>query len=1144
MTLPGELLHNIGSGLAGATRYKRGPNQDVEVSKVVSFGDPDYPHATDQGPETLTQDKPVVTRVFDKTMVLGGWFEDVEVSPARAGASDTSNNLTTETSSMVARAVNPSASDGTFVVAGDTSYGFGVPSVSWSHTGSATIGGGTRQSDGASTSSSPANYYDHGTIEAWRWSGSWSMSLSGSASATFTNYRAVPNLNYDDTSPGYMMSYTDSLSISASSSVGGSFSGCTRTLVVKVPTCTPKLRNHPDNTAWHTSLPAPTTETFNPAVEHGGGGQTISVFPVGVNARSNLILRNRGNYFNLATSGSSYAYSGASPYNSGRSPSAGGVGRLMGASDAIMGSELNGASWNSVTSPALETDNAINFPGQYRVTWTPSWSSNASSAGWSGSELTGSTCEYELPPSYVGLNDPNEGPQPHPVGSIVGSLSLNVWVYAEPPTCAVSDFLFEINEPIIPRVVLSNPNAAPMWLDVADSTISRPPFSRTDSASTYLGQAVPANGDLVIEPTVDSIDHSGEFVLNWKIQTNMGAETWTTLGTPRPPQRSWFEDPEERIVDSLANACEVLVSKVVYRPFIKVFFGGLIAGGQFGASNSYSSPCGDGFAQALGGDRPAASYVAGHVDGNDISDARGSSVEYALRAHSVINGFYSVSQRASAPNPLKGLTLANTGFVDFTGFGGNYASKTCLANYWRGVEKLELETKPSTLELDLTETLRPNERSRFELPAGETLELGASAAFDNLKATLYVEGDVLIKADIIQNGGTWHEPQEIGYLSIIVKGNIDIASEVERIDAVLVAYPQLDAANNVVDGVISTCWHPDLTDPGSPDNIHFHTCDRQLVVNGALIAEKVLFGRVHASVKQEIFPTQPPSVVGPELFNASDRTRLGQIAMNYYTDLNLTHHFVDEVGYLLERNVLQDDDDCSPAAGQQFCPAFNEDISRGQFAIWLARALNGGQDPPAPPPGSPRPFTDVSDSDAFWPHVFYLANHSNVDGVVLGYDTGFSYPSAAPNNFSPGNLATRAWTAVLLAAAFDVPPTAPPTPLYFSDIGSYDSEIRDAINAVYAAEISNGYSSCVSRQITCLFVPDGTSRRQLAALLARAIVWEERGRTFFPTQKARNTKAAEVINLLPEYLIGTPELPFYAETLGKPAGSTVKPSNF
>ena len=162
----------------------------------------------------------------------------------------------------------------------------------------------------------------------------------------------------------------------------------------------------------------------------------------------------------------------------------------------------------------------------------------------------------------------------------------------------------------------------------------------------------------------------------------------------------------------------------------------------------------------------------------------------------------------------------------------------CLANWWRNAGRLEETAKPSPLEVDLGD-LNANERRRYELAAGEKLELKASAPLSNLKASLYVEGDVLISEDIIQTpAARWHDPAEIGILTIIVKGNIDIAPSVSRIDALLVAYPSgLDAANQPLDGRIRTCWQAGL----SPAN-HHATCNRQLSVNGALIAEKVLFG--------------------------------------------------------------------------------------------------------------------------------------------------------------------------------------------------------------------------------------------------------------------------------------------------------------
>ena len=321
------------------------------------------------------------------------------------------------------------------------------------------------KANGASTRSSPPNYYDKGTIEAWSWSGSWGVSVTASSIYSYTSYIVIPDYSWDG-GPGTAVPITLSQPFSKSGGGGGGFGGCTRTLVVKSPTCTPKLRTHPDNGSWPVAHLPTTTETFNPYVEHGGGGQTISVFPVGTDSRTGLVLRNRGNFFELASSGSSFSYSRASPYNSGRNPAAGGRGIGV----AIMGSELNGASWNSVTSSTIEPGNAINFPGQYRVTWRPSWSSRASGAGWTGSELNGSVCEYE--PSPRNAVDPQEGPQSHPSrGTEVGSLSLNVWVYADPPTCSVDEFLFEVNDPPMTRITLSNPNRAPMDVDITDWTI-------------------------------------------------------------------------------------------------------------------------------------------------------------------------------------------------------------------------------------------------------------------------------------------------------------------------------------------------------------------------------------------------------------------------------------------------------------------------------------------------------------------------------------------------------------------------------------------------------------------------------------------------------------------------------------------------
>ena len=883
---------NLGNPIQSVTVMVPHPAmQTMTVSKTITVpnpahtpglspGDPGYVGPTKQ--KTLTKTKQVWGNSGSDPVTISADLSVSPPGPPSPGPPDTSRNLTTQTTSMSPAQASGVGSwfttDNVGEEALSVTFGgsYATPAIPDGATYSAgrsfAVTGGTRKSDGASTRSSPPNYYDQGTIEAWRWSGSWQSGATRTQTYLYVDAAIFPDTSYDG-GPGSVAIFSSSVTLSNSASARGNISGCTRTLVVAPPTCTAKLRSHPDNasTSWAISGAPYATETFDPNVEHGGGGQTISVFPVGPNnSRSAFILRNVNNLFELGTSGSSYSYSGASPYGSGRSPSASGQGRLPVASDGTLGSYLNGADWNSVVSSTLETDNSINFPGKYRVTWTPSWSSRGSSAGWNGSELSGSVCRYKGPPyaNGSGTADPTEGPQSRPSdGTVVNSLSLNVYVFADPPTCTVGDFLFEVNEPIVPKVTLSNPNNAPMWVDVADSNISRLGFSRTD-VSGAAGLTVPANGDLYIFPTVPSINHSGEFVLNWKIQTNMGNETWTTLGTPRPPQRSWFEDPEERIVDSLASACEVTISKVVYLPFIKVFYGSLAAGGRFGDKVSYDA-CGENFDHVLGEDSNALinnSFVAGHAEGTTPSTVRGSSVEYALQANNIIGGFYSASQRSLDPQPLKGLTFSNNDI--FHAYGGGFGKQACIANYWREVEKLTAE--PASPNLDLS-WLQNNDRQLYEAdPPGSSLEIENTRTPDslNLKATIYVDGDVYITDDIINNDANtpkWYNPSQIGYLSIIARGDINIAPDVKQIDAVLVAYPKEDSGGNIVagTGTIRTCYASHIN-AGN----HFGECGEQLVVNGALIAEKVLFGRVFASVKQEIdFPADSGNTKASEVIN-------------------------------------------------------------------------------------------------------------------------------------------------------------------------------------------------------------------------------------------------------------------------------------
>ena len=443
--------------------------------------------------------------------------------------------------------------------------------------GDGTTGGSLGSGNGSFSGTSAINYdwdWDNGhgaggttgRINTIDWYLEWILDVTESTTIFYYTDVVFPNLDLlDPNNAGRVASQLTSATITSGyfAWLWGEWETCTRNLIVELPVC------------GAYNIPFSEQETFDPLTEGGTNLQNVYVYPVGSGPRSELRYENYSNTFGLSVGGS-YTYSRASPYDSGENPVlARGSGTSSSAEGAdwthwvldpvrnewVIGTPSNPGRISSVTEPPTSR---INFPGHYRVTWSPRWSSNAASIGWTGSEVSSDQCR--------GSNTTNGSGTP-----LVG-FTLDVYIYADPPTCAIDPYLFEVNTPLVPRIILTNPNDAPMWVNRADLTISRGTFTRTDSATSYIGQAVPANGNLIIEPTVPAINFSGDFTITWTIQTNMGNETWTTLGTPRPPQRSWFEDPEERIVDNSANACEANGNKVVYLPFIKVFYGGLAAG--------------------------------------------------------------------------------------------------------------------------------------------------------------------------------------------------------------------------------------------------------------------------------------------------------------------------------------------------------------------------------------------------------------------------------------------------------------------------------------------------------------------------------------------------------------------------------------
>ena len=155
-------------------------------------------------------------------------------------------------------------------------------------------------------------------------------------------------------------------------------------------------------------------------------------------------------------------------------------------------------------------------------------------------------------------------------------------------------------------------------------------------------------------------------------------------------------------------------------------------------------------------------------------------------------------------------------------------------------------------------------------------------------------------------------------------------------------------------------------------------------------------------------------------------------------------------------------------ANNRFCPT--QAILRWKLAVWLVRALDRGQNIPAPAAG----FTDLGTVPTQWHrHINRLHNL----GVTVGC-------SQTPLRYCPTRSVTRAQMASFLVRAFDIDDAYPDAgPAGFTDV-SPTSAHYDNINALYASGVTVG---CGPPDPPLTFCPDqATSHAQMATFIHRA----------------------------------------------------------
>ena len=395
----------------------------------------------------------------------------------------------------------------------------------------------------------------------------------------------------------------------------------------------------------------------------------------------------------------------------------------------------------------------------------------------------------------------------------------------------------------------------------------------------------------------------GEYTYDWDLRVRRGIEWWSTADIGKLPNAWWDGDNiDERIrqkdsVNKLnTDECKEII-KIVRIPFFKTFISGASAGGRFGRSDEFDS-CED---ETKWIEQPTVAQGAwGHsADTYSLTQAVGSSVTHSLRSQEIVGGVYSSSlaeQPGSHTDPgnvqSKALTYANTDNID--GFGGLFSKPPgisywrCIPHYWR-IPEADYNSDPVNHNTGIIGNQAPNQNflgqnvmgpgDGVSLSDGKVLHLDNDLEItgdirdpgdDDLRVTIFVEGDVIISGDILNNDGAsrYRGFSDMGLIQIIAQGNILVRPNVSRIDAVLVAYPTydpnslqvtgggaIDLCAAIISGNLSQQRLAHYADCASNDEVS-PAIDRQLRINGALVAQRIYLNRLHETLKNRHTPGQ------------------------------------------------------------------------------------------------------------------------------------------------------------------------------------------------------------------------------------------------------------------------------------------------
>lgn len=303
------------------------------------------------------------------------------------------------------------------------------------------------------------------------------------------------------------------------------------------------------------------------------------------------------------------------------------------------------------------------------------------------------------------------------------------------------------------------------------------------------------------------------------------------------------------IIDSTIITTDVDCKRISNKPYLSVYSGDVYSGGNFAV-----------------GSVPACRFTAG-ISANTNSLNFGSGTQLAATALGTILGFNSASLRTGG-TPVKpsGLDFANT-----TSPPGNFdPASHCIKDYFA-------DKKGGAIPGNLSSLTAGN----HDFQMGDTT-LGNITIQKGAHIRLFVEGTLTINGNISFNTTDSRASQaDIPSLQIVAR-NINIISTVEQLDGVYVAEPNV--GGHASQGFINTC-----SDVTNKDN-WFSACNKQLVVNGSFIANKVQFLRTFGSQRNASGDSPFGGIRGGcanDTGSGNERTCAGEI-FNFTPELYLT----------------------------------------------------------------------------------------------------------------------------------------------------------------------------------------------------------------------------------------------------------------